>query len=86
MLLIVQLKVEHISTRIEDWLDTLNIFKENFLLGAGFGDYQLSQINNQNFYLADTSNYFARLLGYFGIFGLIYPLMLVYLFAKVLIY
>lgn len=77
-----EVKSRTYSTRIEDWLDTLNIFKENFLLGAGFGDYQLSQINNQNFYLADTSNYFARLLGYFGIFGLIYPLMLVYLFCK----
>lgn len=70
------------STRIEDWLDTINIFKENFILGAGFGDFQLSQTNSQNFYLADTSNYFARLLGYFGIFGLIYPLMLCYLFFK----
>ncbi len=77
-----EVKSRTYSTRITDWLDTLNIFKENFILGAGFGNIHLSQTNSENFYLADTSNYFARLLGYFGVFGLIYPLMLIYLFCK----
>ena len=70
------------STRIIDWLDTINIFKENFIMGSGFGDVHLSKLTGDNFYLADTSNYFARLLGYFGIFGLIYPIMIIYLFFK----
>ena len=66
------------TTRITDWIDTTTLFISNFPLGDGFGQKVLGRTNNEVFYLADTSNYFLRILGYYGLIGIIYPILLVH--------
>ena len=67
------------TTRLTDWIDTTTLFISNFPLGDGFGQKVLGRTNNEVFYLADTSNYFLRILGYYGLIGIIYPILLVHL-------
>jgi hypothetical protein len=73
------------TTRVTDWKDTITLVRENFPLGDGFGQKVLGRTNNEIFYLADTSNYFLRILGYFGPIGIIYPILLIHIILMSLV-
>ncbi|OGJ48824.1 hypothetical protein A2229_05560 [Candidatus Peregrinibacteria bacterium RIFOXYA2_FULL_33_7] len=77
--------------RMEVWQNSVNMIKDNFLLGAGFDNWNLfyeKYLNNKQAYyypLLSTHNYFStfiEVLLNFGLFGLIFLIGIVFVSFK----